>query len=123
MLGIAHLDDPILYIYSEKDILLILKATDYFVTNDHRPTPFHTILLYKCARALFDELQIQDFQQGKEKFPIFTLSLNTEIEHRNRISHSVMSLFISTMRPFDDDGRKNLCIEINMLKYERGICC
>lgn len=40
-LGITPPNEEGLQISTERDIILIIKATDEFVRNDHKPAPFH----------------------------------------------------------------------------------
>lgn len=39
--GITHLDDASLYIFSEKDILLMIQGADPFVKNDRETAPLY----------------------------------------------------------------------------------
>lgn len=52
----TDLDDPILYIPSWLDVLLMIQGADLNVKNDHMPSPFHANTFYRHARALLDEL-------------------------------------------------------------------
>lgn len=54
ILGITHLDDPCLYISSEEDILLIIKAAYAIVKNDYKPAPLHAVSFYRRVRDLLD---------------------------------------------------------------------
>lgn len=49
---ISHLDNRTPYISSEKDILLIVEATDAFVKNEHTSAVFNRTFFYRHVRAL-----------------------------------------------------------------------
>lgn len=51
-------DDLSLYISSEEDILILIQSDDYFIKNDHKPTPFHENSFYRHTRHLLDELHV-----------------------------------------------------------------
>lgn len=53
-----HLDEPSIYIYSEEDIPLIIRATDAFVKIDHKAATFHANSFYRHARFRFNEIQL-----------------------------------------------------------------
>lgn len=92
----------------ENDVLLIFQADDEFGENDYMLDPFHLNFFYRHVRALLGELYIRHFEHGKQKFPSFTLFLDTHIKQTKIISNSTMSLFISTTRPFDYNASDQL---------------
>lgn len=52
----THLEDMGLHISVEKNILLIIRATDAFLKNDQKFSPFNATSLYGLAPALFFEV-------------------------------------------------------------------
>lgn len=70
-LNIIHVDDPGLYIPTEKNILIIIQAANALVKSYHKPAPLYVSTFYRRARALLDELHICDMKEGEKKFPTF----------------------------------------------------
>lgn len=54
ILGITHPDDLSLYIFTEGEILLMIRASDTFVKNDHKPASFQANIFYSQARPLLE---------------------------------------------------------------------
>lgn len=77
-LGITHLDNFELHIFTNYDNLRIIRATDEFMKNYNKPTPLHTRVLYRHARALLDRHELFHNKQGEEELQTFTLSLNKD---------------------------------------------
>lgn len=84
-----------------EDILIMIQAADAFYKNDHKRTPFLTNLFYIHAKALLDGLHAPHSKQDQEKFSAFALFLDTNIQQAKLMSHCTISLFISTVCPFD----------------------
>lgn len=73
--GIIHFDVPSFYISSQKDVLLIIQDNDALVKNDLKPAPFHASSFHRHAWVIFNELQVCNLDQDKERFPTFVLIL------------------------------------------------
>lgn len=81
----------------------MVQATDTFVRNIHKPTSFHAHHFYHHAIALLDELHVRHMKHNKERFPAFTLFLQTKIQQTRNMTHTIMTLFITTMRHYNYD--------------------
>lgn len=99
--GVKHLDDLGLYISPKMDILFMIYAADALVKTKHKPSPFHANSIYRHARALLNERYLCHLQHEKEKLPTLDFSQDTTIQQTKILSHSNMSLLISTMRSLD----------------------
>lgn len=105
MLGSTHLDDPVLYISSEEEVLSMIQAADSSSKSDHRMAPFHNRAFYRHSNALLNELNAPHVKQNGEMFPSFATFLDTKFRQTEIITHSILSLFVTTMRPFDYNER------------------
>lgn len=63
----------------------------------------HEIFFYRYTRVLLDELHDRDLKQDQERYPFVALFLDSKIQQANRLLHSIMSLFTSSVLPFDYD--------------------
>lgn len=88
--GITHLNDLILYIFSEKPILLMNQATNLLVKNDRNPALFWVNPFCRHARALVDERHARQLEQAQKKFPTVVVFLYTKIKQSKIIFLSVM---------------------------------
>lgn len=104
--GIVHLHDPSPYISSEKNMLLLrIQAADESVKNGYKQLIYHESYFHRQDWTLLDEIRVRPLEQDKDKFLTFALFLDTNVQ-QNRISHTITSLFISTMGYFHYDARE-----------------
>lgn len=61
--------------------------------------------IHRLARALLDAMHACQLDHKLQKFHSFTFFFETNIQQANLLSHSAMSLFISTGHYFDYDVR------------------
>lgn len=92
---ITHLDEPSLYIPSEKDILLIIQVANTFVKDDQNPAQLHAKLRYRHASAFIDKLHVCRLKQDLDKLLNLALFLVVKIHQSKLILHSFISLFIA----------------------------
>lgn len=57
-LDITHLDSPRHYISTEKNILLMIEATDSFVEHGQKPAPLRFNASYRHTKALPDKVHV-----------------------------------------------------------------
>lgn len=76
-------------------------APDAFIKNDYKSAAFLVNPFYKHARALRDELYLRHFGHDREMFWTFALLFETKVQRTKVASHSIMSLFNSTIHPFN----------------------
>lgn len=100
-LGFLRLADPSLYVFSEWDILLIIQDADMFVKNDQKPAILHANSFYRQIRTLLEELHLHRLKPKNEELMIIAIFLDTKIRQIDVVSQTIMSLLVSTMRPFD----------------------
>lgn len=74
----------------------MILAADVSASNSHKLSSFHNILLSISTRALFDKIHLRHFKQGKEKHPISSLLLTTEIQETINNFHS-QCLYLSVL--------------------------
>lgn len=70
-LRITHCYDVRLYIFSKENILLVIRAADRFIKNDHSPVPFYDLSSSRHARSFLDEHNPCILNDDKDKFSIF----------------------------------------------------
>lgn len=75
--GITHLDDPIPYITSEQDILLMTQNTYASAEIEDKLAAFHEDSFPRNTKAVLDELHLRRLKQDKEQFPNLVLFLDT----------------------------------------------
>lgn len=80
---------------------LMFQGAISVVKDDRKPTLFHPNYFYRHEKPLLDELHVRRLEEDKGEFPIIALFLDTTIHQTRTISHSIMSVFISTVRPFN----------------------
>lgn len=95
-LGIANLDDTSHYIASAEDALLIIKASDAFVKKYHNPGTLQADFFYVHARALFDDLDLCQLEQEKEKLPTFPWFLTSRFSEQ-KVSSTLLCLRSSVL--------------------------
>lgn len=105
ILGITHLDDEGLHISTEEDILLMIQAADAFVNDDLKPAPFHASTFYCHRKAILDKFHVSHLAQGEEMLPKFVLLFQKKIQQARSITHTIIFLFVITMRYFYYDAR------------------
>lgn len=98
------LGDSSFYISSVADILYMAQAADELVKKNRQPAPRHANAFYRNAMTLFDEPHACHLAREEEKCPILEQICDTKIQQTQN-SHSLISLFISTMRPFQNEAR------------------
>lgn len=103
---ITALDDPNLYTCSEEVIRLMTNDSHVIVKNDHKPVIFQANDSYRLSGALMDKVYIRHLEQDEMNFPTFAQFLDVKIRQTTVISHLIMYLFISTMRPFNCNARE-----------------
>lgn len=82
----------------------MIQAADEFVNSDYKPVTSQEYSSYRQTSALLDELHVCHLERTKQKFSTFTLFLDKAIQQNIIISHSIISLFISTTCSFENDG-------------------
>lgn len=55
-LCIMHFDDPMRYILTEKDILVMIQAGKAHIEHGHKRAPSHATVFHRVSRALPSEL-------------------------------------------------------------------
>lgn len=55
-IGVTHLDYSILYMFPEKNIVIVIHAAQVISINDQKPVPFYVNFFYRHASALLEEL-------------------------------------------------------------------
>lgn len=76
------------------------QAVDAFDKSDPKPPLFHTNPFYKYTEGFLERLHVRYLEKEQENFPVFALFLDTKIHRTKKISHSSMSLLITTMPSF-----------------------
>lgn len=114
---ITQLDDPILFISSEREIVLMIQAADLFVKNNNSPSSFQANFFLIDAEVRLQRLPVCDLNQDQEKFMSYALFPDTNVQQTEIIFHSILSLLISTMRPFDYDARTDRRVTRKSLGY------
>lgn len=88
-LGMQHLDDPILYTSSEKDILLIIQAADQFVKNNHKAVDFHANLFCRQVRALLNKPRFPAWCKMKKVFNLFKDTCDCDSKRQSNLSFHI----------------------------------
>lgn len=104
-MGISHLDDPVLHTSMGENVLVMIEAADLLEENDNKHGPFFASYFNRYTRTLLDKLHVLHVKQNEEEFPSVALFLKTKSQQTRSISHKIMSLFITTVRTVDYDGR------------------
>lgn len=98
---------------------LIFRPRRRFIKDNHKSTVLSSIAFYKYVRNLLDGLQAYHNEQNREKIPTFELFFATKIQQTKNRSQCIMSLFMSTKRPFNYSKRnkaKKLEAKLEMRK-------
>lgn len=64
-MDMKHFDDLSLSIYSDGDMLFMIKATADFFNKNHKPTAFHAKVFYTYVTVLLDELSVHHLEQKR----------------------------------------------------------
>lgn len=121
--GGTHLDDPSLDMFSEDDILRMIQAADVLFKNDGNPALFHETSFHKLANDIHDGPHVQQLEQHEENFPTFAVFLETMIQQTKIMFHITMSLFITSMRPYDYNEKVKLRKREEETERGRSVSC
>lgn len=83
-LSIIHHDEPVVYVSSEDEILLMIQAAEGFINNDYKSVSLQPNSCYKLARAVLDDLLIRHMEQDKEKASTLVIFLHNKIQKTRR---------------------------------------
>lgn len=81
--------------------LFMIRAADTFLERNHQPPHSDTSTLFGYERDLFVDLPAYRSRQGEEIFLTFVMFLETIIQRTTLVSHCIMSIFITAVRPLD----------------------
>lgn len=102
---ITPLDEQTLYTPSEEYIVLIIQAAAAFVMTKHKPAPLQANDFHSHTRKKHDKFRVRHLEQGEKQFSAFALFLEFKIQQTKITSYSILSLFVSDIRPFEHDRR------------------
>lgn len=66
-LGIMHLNAPTPNIPSKRDVLFIIQAAEWFLSNDQFPNSFRVVAFYMYKRVFLDGLHARSSEQAEEQ--------------------------------------------------------
>lgn len=80
----------------------MIQAAGLYVKSDHRSAVFFEIFFLSTQRCLLKSLTFATPSKSKTNFTAFVLFLEAKTQQTKIISHYISSIFISTMRSFDN---------------------